>query len=186
MSHLVKTIQTERFGNLDVYEHDVVSFPYGLHGFPEYKKFCIYDPADGTFILWLQSLDSPKVAFPILEPRFFKSDYVVKLSAAELRELQLQKVEGASVFSILTLPQDLTQMTANLKAPIVINLALKLGRQVVLQENEYTVKHPMFKELKLQIVSLNAGQSQSVEKTGPVAIHQLPSSLAVQPLSYFQ
>src|SRR5690606_19041315 len=107
-----------------------------------------------TLILWLQSLENPDVVFPVLEPKVFRPDYKVRLSAAELRELKLVTVNDAAVFSILTIPGDIALMTGNLKAPIVVNVREQVAKQVVLQENEYSIKHLMFKELKAHLMTI--------------------------------
>src|SRR5438874_12753585 len=99
----------------------MIRIPNGIMGFPEFTEFCLVDPGDETLILWLQSLENPEIAFPVLEPKVFKTDYTARLSAAELRELKLENINQSAVFSILTIPEDVTQMTANVKAPIVIN-----------------------------------------------------------------
>lgn len=153
-------INTSRFGNLDVQDADVIQFTDGLLGFENLKKFFIVDPADDTLILWLQSLDSPEIAFPVLEPKIFKQDYKVRLSANELRSLQIDSVKkDILVYCILTIPSDITQMTANLKAPVVIHSKSQLARQVVLQENEYSVKNLIYKDLLAVIMQL-ANQSR--------------------------
>jgi len=184
-------IQTGRFGQLTISEKDLIEIPQGILGFPELKKYCLVDPADDTLILWLQSLDNPSVAFPVLEPKIFRPEYSVKLSAAELRELKLENVNQSAVFAILTIPGDATQMTANLKAPLVINLKAQTARQVVLQENEYSVKHLMFKELKAHLVTLasqvRSAQSASIDLeedrvSVPVMVHTLPPSGSVRAL----
>src|SRR3954468_15320239 len=142
------TLETGRFGQLSVGNDETISIPQGVLGFPELTRFCLVDPGDETLILWLQSIQDPKVAFPVLEPKIYRPDYAARLSSAELRELKLENVNQSAVFNILTIPEDVTQMTANLKAPIVINLKEQIAKQVVLQENEYTIKHLMFKELR--------------------------------------
>ncbi|HRK03379.1 MAG TPA: flagellar assembly protein FliW [Oligoflexia bacterium] len=149
-------IKTTRFEELEVSPEEIIAFPDGILGFTDLKRYCLVDPADETLILWMQSLDEPGVAFPVLEPRIFKSDYIVKLSAQELKLLCLENINQSIVFTILTIPRDVTQMTANLKAPIVINLRDQVGRQVVLQENEFTLKHLMFKELKTHLTTIAA------------------------------
>jgi flagellar assembly factor FliW len=184
-------IETGRFGSLTVSENEIIHFPLGIFGFPDLKKFCLIDTGDDTLILWLQSCENPAIAFPVLEPKIFKPDYTVRLSGVELRELQLENVNGSVVFNILTIPENVTEMTANLKAPIVINLKNQIGRQVVLQENEYNIKTPMFKELKTHWVTIqsskqNAGQ-QASEGAGalvnsPVTIKNIPPSLTVKGL----
>jgi flagellar assembly factor FliW len=177
-------IQTGRFGQLTVSEGEIVTIPQGLLGFPEYTRYCLVDPADDTLILWLQSLDNPAIAFPLLEPKIFKPDYAARLSAVELRELKLENVNQSAVFSVLTIPDDVTQMTANLKAPIVINLKEQIAKQVVLQENEYTIKYLMFKELRAHLITIGAQKRTKPETQAPagVSIKSIPPSLTVRSL----
>lgn len=173
-------IQTGRFGPIEVSSEEVIHIPSGILGFPEDHNFCLVDAADETLILWLQSLSNPHLAFPVLEPKIFKPDYVVRLSAAELRELRLASIKDASVFTILTIPADLTEMTANLKAPLVINTREKTAKQVVLQENDQPIKHPMFKDLRAHLLNLRASGSGIKADKGPVEVRGLPLTTSVQ------
>ncbi len=180
-------IQTGRFGQLDIADEDLITIPQGILGFPELSRFCLVDPSDDTLILWLQSLENPNLAFPVLEPKVFRADYAVRLSAAELRELKLENLKQAAVLSILTIPGDVTQMTANLKAPLVVNLKEQIARQVVLQENEYSVKHLMFKELRAHVMTLvaqsAAAEAESEKVSATVSVRSLPPSSAVRALN---
>ncbi len=175
-------VSTVRFGNLEVNENDVITFSDGLLGFEALKRFCIVDPADDTLIMWLQSMESPEVAFPILEPKIFKADYKVRLSASELRLLRLDGMASSSVlvYSILTIPEDVTTMTANLKAPIVINAADQRGRQVVLQENDYTVRYPIYKELLSVVISSGSAKSDRSEEGTAVPLSLKNASSKVE------
>lgn len=175
-------IKTGRFGNLSIEENEVISVPAGILGFPEYKRFCVVDPGDETLILWLQSTENPEISFPILEPKIFKSDYTVRLSAAELRELRLDSINHAAVFSILTINEDIASMTANLKAPLVINLKEKTARQVVLQENEYGIKHPMFKELRTHLITIESNRDKIKDTTAKGSSVVSISDLTPSPL----
>ncbi len=182
-------IETGRFGQLTVGDDEKILIPQGILGFPNYRNFCLVDPGDDTLIVWLQSLDDRGIAFPLLEPKIFRPDYAARLSAAELRELKLENVNQSAVFSILTIPEDITQMTANLKAPLVINLKEHLAKQVVLQENEYTIKSEMFKELKAHLITirsqLRASSAIHDEPAHSVAIpiRNIPPSLTVKSLT---
>lgn len=172
-------VQTSRFGALEVQEKDLIELPEGLFGFENLKKYFVVDPSDDTMILWLQSFDLPEIAFPILEPKIFRPDYHVRLSASELRALRLNEVTPGEtlVYAVLTVPEDPRQMTANLKAPIVINAKEGMGRQVVLQENEYSVKCSMYRELLAVIMS--AGRKQ---KPAPSAMgHEVtPTAVSIR------
>jgi flagellar assembly factor FliW len=184
-------VKTGRFGQLTVGNDEIIRIPHGIMGFPESTEFCLVDPGDETLILWLQSLQNPEIAFPMLEPKIFRPEYAARLSAAELRELKLENINQSAVFSILTIPGDVTQMTANLKAPLVINLKEQIARQVVLQENEYTIKQLMFKELKSHLITIAAQKRGSAQNTGveeaaplvtPISIKNIPPSLTVKSL----
>lgn len=184
-------VKTGRFGQLTVEEEETIQITQGLLGFSDLTRYCLVDPGDETLILWLQSLENPDIAFPVLEPKIFKPDYSARLSQAELRDLKLESVSQSAVFSILTMPADVTQMTANLKAPLVVNLKAQVAKQVVLQENEYAVKHPMFKELRAHLVTIqaqkrSAGLARAQEVAGDtktvVSIKDIPPSLTVRSL----
>ncbi|MDH4467738.1 MAG: flagellar assembly protein FliW [Bacteriovoracaceae bacterium] len=146
-------VLTTRFGELSVNKEDVIRFKEGILGFEEHKNFFIVDPNDNTLILWLQSTDTPNIAFPMIEPQIFKSDYFPVLMPSDMSSIDLEETSDARVYSILTIPADYTQMSANLKAPIVVNVKKNIGKQIVLQDNRMLVKHEMYKELKLAISS---------------------------------
>jgi len=153
-------IKTSRFGELDVNPNDIVTFVEGLLGFENLKKYFVVDPGDSTLILWLQSSEDEKVAFPIIEPKIFKPDYIAKLLPADLNGLELEILQSAKLYSILTIPANVTEMSANLKAPVVINSAKKIGKQIVLQDSKLSVKHEMYKELKTYIVNFTSDDAR--------------------------
>jgi flagellar assembly factor FliW len=112
-------IKTTRFGELEVDKKDIIEFTEGLLGFENLTKFFIVDPGDQTLILWLQSIDDAATAFPIIEPKIFQPNYTIKLLPVELNSLSLENLSTASVYAILTIPQNVTEMSANLKAPTI-------------------------------------------------------------------
>jgi len=166
-------IKTTRFGELKVEPQEIISIPSGLLGFPDQLKFCLVDPGDQTLILWLQSLTEPALSFPVLEPKVFQEDYSFALTFHELRELKLKKVSEATVLCILTIPNDITQMSANLKAPLVINIQEQIGKQVVLQESKYLIKHPMFKELRAHLMTISSHMKEDEKIIAPIVVQEL-------------
>lgn len=152
-------VHTTRFGEFDVNKDDIITLKEGLLGFDKLKRFFVLDPGDQTLILWLQSLDDPATAFPIIEPKIFKPDYSVKLLPAELNSLELENVNMASIYTILTIPKDISEMSANLKAPLVINNQTKMARQIVLQDSKLEVQCKMYKDLKTYIVNYTSDDS---------------------------
>ncbi len=179
-------VKTGRFGQLTINSEEIIQIPQGVLGFPQYTQYCLVDPNDDTLILWLQSLENPEIAFALLEPKIFRPDYSARLSAAELRELKLTNINQSAVFSILTIPEDVTQMTSNLKAPLVINIPGQIAKQVVLQENEYSIKQLMFKELRAHLITIASQRKSSDVATtatsSVVPVKNLPPSLTAKAL----
>ena len=131
-------------------------------GFESLTKFFVVDPGDDTLIMWLQSIEDRTIAFPILEPQVFKQDYNIGLLPSERRSLELENNAVAKVYIVLTIPKDVTQISANLKAPIVINDIKRIARQIVLQDNSLSVRHEIYKELKAHIVTMaNMGVNEA-------------------------
>ena len=163
-------VNTNRFGELQVNQEDVINFSDGLLGFENLKQFFIVDPGDSTLILWLQSMEDSKVAFPIIEPKIFKPDYVAKLLPSDMSSVKLESLSDAKIYSILTIPSQITEMNANLKAPVVINNTKKIAKQIVLQDNKLSVKYEMYKELKSYISAYSSDDSKrtNVESTESV------------------
>lgn len=156
-------ISTTRFGDLTVEEKDILVFNEGILGFEKLRKFFVVDPGDNTLIMWLQSTEDTSVAFPIIEPKIFDPEYIVKLLPSELKSLELENLSSARIYSILTIPSDITQMSANMKAPIVINATNGLSRQIVLQDNKLSVRLEMYKELKKHIIKLASKRTEKAE-----------------------
>lgn len=160
-------IKTTRFGELEVDKKDIIEFTEGLLGFENLKKFFIVDPGDQTLILWLQSTDDAATAFPIIEPKIFQPNYMVKLLPVELNSLSLENLQHASVYTVLTIPQNVTEMSANLKAPIIINNKTKMARQIVLQDSKLEVRFKMYMDLKKYIVNYTSDDSKRTNVAAP-------------------
>lgn len=162
-------VNTTRFGELQVNQEDIINFSEGVLGFENLKKFFVVDPGDSTLILWLQSTEDEKIAFPIIEPKIFKPDYVAKLLPADMNSVKLENLTDAKIYSILTIPSNITEMSANLKAPIVINNTKNIAKQIVLQDNKLSVKFEMYKELKSFIVAYSSDDSKRTNISAPTA-----------------
>lgn len=163
-------VRTTRFGELEVNSDDLLTFNEGIFGFENLKKYFVVDPGDSTLILWLQSTEDEKVAFPVIEPKIFKPDYIAKLLPADLNGLDLDSLQSAKLYSILTIPGNVTEMSANLKAPIVINSAKKIGKQIVLQDSKLSVKHEMYKDLKTFIVNFSSDDARRTSFQPSIAL----------------
>ncbi len=158
-------VKTSRFGDLEVDSKDLILFKEGILGFENLKSFFLVDPGDQTLILWLQSTENPTVAFPVLEPNIFLPEYSVSLLPVEMNSIAIQSMSETQVYVILTIPQVVTEMTANMKAPIFINNKTREARQIVLQDNKLEVKFAMYAALKKHIVKLVSDDSKRTRHT---------------------
>lgn len=146
-------IQTSRFGVIEITEDDLIIFPEGLLGFGTLRKFVLLDDPNDEIFAWLQSCEESAIAFPVLEPELFADNYNIDIARSDLIALRLESQQGTRAFTIITIPEDPTQMTANLKAPIIINVKMRLGRQCVLQDNKLAICEPIFSKLQQRVVS---------------------------------
>lgn len=168
-------ILTSRFGTIGVTEEDVLTFPEGLLGFSDLNRFVLLDDPTDEIFAWLQSCEEPSIAFPVLEPELFMDKFAVTLTKSDLKGLQIESDEQSlRSFCIITIPEDPTQMTANVKAPVVINVQEKLGRQCVLQDNKLEIREPIFAKLQQRVVSVNANAIKSKAVEHGVAIKIAP------------
>jgi flagellar assembly factor FliW len=163
-------IQTSRFGPVTLHSEDVIEFPEGILGFADLRKFVLLDDPNDEIFAWLQSCEIPQIAFPVLEPELFAQNYQVALTKHDLESLSLQKQEKTRSFSIITIPDDPTQMTANLKAPIVINIEKRIARQIVLQDNNLAIREPIFAKLQTRVVQNPQSSIKSQASDWGVAI----------------
>lgn len=136
-------VRTRHWGVVEVADDRVVHFPEGLPGFPDSRRFALLGEPGGLF-LWLQSVDEPEVALPVVDPFALFDDYEVPLDPADVELLSVTSPQEVAVLVVVTVRSDPLQATANLAAPILVNTARRLGRQKVLADSSYSVRHPLF------------------------------------------
>ncbi len=134
-------IKTSRFGQVEVDEKRVISFPKGLLGFPQYEKYVLIQPADEGFFFWLQSVDAPELAFVVTDPSLFVQDYDVPIKAEQMQELGITNVEEAQVLVIVN--KRGTALTGNLQGPLVIHTTMCIGEQMVLSDRRFHTRVPL-------------------------------------------
>ena len=122
-------IATTRFGSLAIDRTDRVCFPGGLPGFEDCRDWVLLVESVDRAVGWLQSTTWPDLALPVANPQHFVPDYEVRVDPVELSPLGLECVDDAQILAIVALHDEMT--TLNLKAPVVVNLRRRLGRQVL-------------------------------------------------------
>ncbi len=144
-------VSTRIFGEIELDDDKVITFDQGMLGLTDLKKFTLLynTEEDGTrpSISWLQSLDEPGLAFPVIIPTLVYEDYNPIVDDELIAPLGELGEENLTVLVTVTVSPDITQMTTNLKAPIIINSDTKKGCQVIAENPDYEIKYKIYEKL---------------------------------------
>jgi len=143
-------ILTRHFGTVDIEADKVIEFKEGIFGFGELKTFVIlYDGAEeGNPFAWLQSVQEKDVCLPMISPMFWFQEYAPDVDDELVASIGDLDPSALDIYTIVVIPDDIKDMTTNLKAPIVINRMTKLGMQVIVNDEEYNIKHNLYEQLE--------------------------------------
>ena len=142
--------KTRLFGTIDISDDKIIVLESGMIGFPDMRHFALIfdvDKEDGGKIKWLQSMDEPEMAFPVMDPTFIKKDYNPAINEEILKPLGKLTEENTFVLTTVTVPRELEKMSINLKAPIIINSETNKGAQIIV-EDDMPVKYMIYDLLK--------------------------------------
>lgn len=137
-------VKTKYFGEIDLAEDKIIEFENGIMGFEEFSRYTIlYDSEEEKKgnIMWFQSVEEPALALPVINPFYVKKDYNPQVSEELLQPLGQISEENLCILLTLTVPGDVKQTTANLKAPLIINADTRKGCQVIVENPDYEVKY---------------------------------------------
>lgn len=139
-------INTKVFGEIIVDDEKIIHFPSGIIGFPELTDFAlVHDEEKGIgAIHWLQSVQEPGFAMPVMDPLIVCQDYNPEVDDELIKPVGEIDPEELLVLVTVTVPGDLTRMSVNLKGPIIINAAEKKACQVIIEGEQYIVKFPIY------------------------------------------
>lgn len=141
-------VQSQALGAVEVAVESVITVSEPLAGFPGCHGYAMVehlrkDGRTSSSVFWLQAVEPPFHAFVVTDPWSVFPDYAPEISHADAAELGLDSFEDAQLFAILTVPRNPSDITVNLRAPIVVNTALRRAKQVVLLNDEYNTRHLM-------------------------------------------
>lgn len=127
-------IETSHFGPLQIDVEDILLFPHGVIAFEDCRHWVLVADADNPALAWLQSVTQPEIALPVVSPRRFAPQYRVHVAKGQLVPLEFSQFDQAYVLSVVSKSDD--DLTVNLKAPLIINLDRRLGRQVITTDEQ--------------------------------------------------
>lgn len=131
-------------GKITYNEDEVINFEKTIPGFNELKRFILKDIEESAFKL-LQSIEDVNVGFVVVSPFIVEEKYEIKLSDEVIKTLGVSNEEDVLLYSLVTLNSNVENITANLKAPIVINVNNKKAQQFITDKIKYKIKHPLMK-----------------------------------------
>lgn len=141
---------TRLFGEIEIDESKIITFEDGIIGFPDMKKFTLIfdEEKEGRpSISWLQSMDEPEIAFPVMDPLFVCETYNPSVEDELLKNLGTIKEDNLYVLVTVTVPQDIKELAVNLKAPIVINADTRKASQIIV-EDDLPVRYRIYEILE--------------------------------------
>ncbi|MCI9532206.1 MAG: flagellar assembly protein FliW [Lachnospiraceae bacterium] len=144
-------LNTRLFGEIEIEEDKIIFFEKGIIGFPDCNQFTLISDLkeDGSpkGISWLQSLDEPAFALPVMDPLLVKEDYRPWIAEEMLKPLGDLNEENIYILVSVTATEDITKLSVNLKAPFIINAEERKGHQIIV-EDDFPVKFMVYDILK--------------------------------------
>ena len=141
-------LSTKYHGIREYQQEDIITFNKGIPGFEGLRKFILFTVEDNNIFSILHSIEDETIGIILVSPFNVDKNYEFNLDDEIVSSLKINNPSQVLVLNTVTLNSDIKNITVNLKAPIVINNELKLGEQVILDNEKYQVKHPLFTENK--------------------------------------
>ena len=137
---------TRIFGEVNVEDNKIINFPHGIIGFPDLKRFTLlFDEEQGTgTIKWLQSIDEPDFAMPVMDPLVVCPEYKPDIDKEKIEDIGELSDEEILILVTVTVPHDLQKMTVNLMGPFIINVKDMKAAQCIVENDDYPVKFPIY------------------------------------------
>lgn len=131
-------VETTRFGDVEVSDDRITTFPDGLLGLSSDKTYALMQPDNDGVFLWMQSTATPNLAFVVTNPARWHDDYQVRVTPEQFAAIGLNSIDDGLVLTIVNKYDD--TLTANMQGPLVINPKTRLGIQVVLCDERWSTR----------------------------------------------
>ena len=137
-------LQTKYFGEIDYEAGELLTFPAGLFGFEDEHEFLLlpFEGSAGT-LLCFQSVHTPALAFVAMDPFALHADYAPVLQPQELDALGVKNSQELGYYVLCVVKKPVSDSTVNLKCPVAINPDTRVARQVILDADDYEMRHPL-------------------------------------------
>lgn len=140
----METIKTRDFGEVTVSKDSLITFKKPIFGFEDLTEFYLLQLEEPSSFYLLQSKDEPNISFILTEPRQFISDYVLDIDDSDAGLLEFADHSDLIDFAIVTIPENIEEMTMNILGPVVINTKNRFGIQSISNCTNYGTKCRLF------------------------------------------
>lgn len=134
-------LETSRFGLIEFDESMVIEMRGPILGFEDQKKYLLLKHNEKTPFSWFQSVDRGSLAFVVINPQILMEQYEPEITDGDVELLEIEVAADVSLLSIITIRSNPARVSANLRAPIVINSRKRLAKQIVLEDPQYPVQY---------------------------------------------
>ncbi len=132
-------LKTRLFGEIKVNDEEVIHFTKPILGFDDCRQYLLMENESIFPTFWLQSINDPNLAFPVVSPFSVDENYSINLQALDLEDIRLKSVDDALVLTLMVVPQTLSSIRTNLRAPIIYNPEKRIAKQLILYDEKYPI-----------------------------------------------
>ncbi|MBC8551033.1 MAG: flagellar assembly protein FliW [Candidatus Brocadiales bacterium] len=132
-------LKTRLFGEVKVKDEEVIHFTKPILGFDDCRQYLLMENESIFPTFWLQSINDPNLAFPVVSPFSVDDNYSINLQNLDLDDINLKSLDEALVLTLMVVPQTLASIRTNLRAPIIYNPEKRIAKQLILYDEKYPI-----------------------------------------------
>ncbi len=132
-------LKTRLFGEVRVKDEEVIHFTKPILGFDDCRQYLLMENESIFPTFWLQSINDPNLAFPVVSPFSVDDNYSIDLQNLDLDDMNLKSLDEALVLTLMVVPQSLSSIRTNLRAPIIYNPEKRIAKQLILYDEKYPI-----------------------------------------------
>jgi len=143
-------IKSRPYGEIEIPQDEIITFPFGILAFEDYKEYVILSDNNNAPLFWLQNIEDHGLAFVIIKPELIFPEYSPDISTNQLSLLfGSTNLNELSTWCIVTIPQDQPEkMTMNLQGPLILSLKKRIGGQFISGNENHPVRRPILDLIK--------------------------------------
>jgi len=131
-----------RYEEVEIEEGKIIYMEGPILGFETVREYALLPVGEGTSLYLLQAVYEPSLGFFVTDPRVVMTIYNPNLTAVR-HALAITADDELTLLGLITFREAPAVATINLRAPLVINARTFRGKQVVLEDDRFSLRHPL-------------------------------------------